>query len=258
MSAFTVDFENTPFAKTDPALAYVGQRVSDIDRLNWRCELLLTRNQEAIKNKRILDMASHDGRFSYACTKLGAKHVTGVEGRPHLVENSIRNFNMQGINSASFDFICDDIFNRLAGFDPGQFDTILCLGFFYHTLRQAELLSEVARIKPQTFVLDTEVAKVPPIFKLIRQFRSLGSRSPDKLWAEQYMIYKYDDSTKEDNTIDPLNLIGLPTDKAVQMLLNTYGFRFQRINWDTAGVQDWAHLSNYKTGKRVSYIAEIK
>ncbi len=35
-------------------------------------------------------MASHDGRFSYAALRLGAAHVTGVEGRAHLVAHAIR------------------------------------------------------------------------------------------------------------------------------------------------------------------------
>ena len=74
-SDFYVDYKDTPFLETGKikaeALPY---------RLNWRCEILLTRNQEAINGKRILDLASHDGVFSYACLKLGASHVTGVEG----------------------------------------------------------------------------------------------------------------------------------------------------------------------------------
>jgi hypothetical protein len=46
---FYVDYENTPFLQTSKvkaeALPY---------RLNWQCEILLIRNQEAIKGKIIL------------------------------------------------------------------------------------------------------------------------------------------------------------------------------------------------------------
>ncbi len=119
MQDLIVNFQNTPFLETSKTAAYSN-------RLNWRCELLLTRNQSVIKNKRILDLASHDGRFSWACLKLGAKHVTGVEARAYLVESSIKNLNSLGIDSANFEFICGDIFDCLANFEPEQFDTILC------------------------------------------------------------------------------------------------------------------------------------
>ena len=63
---------------------FLGKRrrtIGEPDWFNWRCEILLTRNQEAIKNKNILDLASHVGALTYGCLKLGAKHVTGVEGK---------------------------------------------------------------------------------------------------------------------------------------------------------------------------------
>ena len=92
---FDVNFSNTVFTETSQVWAYP-------DRLNWRCELLLTRQKHVVEGKRILDLASHDGRFSYACLKLGAKHVTGVEGRPHLVEHAKNNLSTMGSSQKGF------------------------------------------------------------------------------------------------------------------------------------------------------------
>ena len=101
---FHINYENTLFLKTSK----IG---ADPNRLNWRCEILLTRNQHAIKNKKILDLASHDGRFSYACLKLEAKHVTGVESNVHLVKHAKENLKTLGYKSQNFYFIQTDAFN---------------------------------------------------------------------------------------------------------------------------------------------------
>lgn len=150
--SFCVDFRDTPFPKT----GYTG---AFPNRSNWRCEILLTRNQEAIKGKRILDMASHDGRLSYACLKLGAKHVTGVEAIPELVEASTKNLLDLGCRPEQFTFITGDTFDYLAEIKPEEFDTVLCLGLFYHTVRQNDVLIQVKRIKARYFILDTRIAR---------------------------------------------------------------------------------------------------
>lgn len=266
MSDFTIDFRNTRFLETSKVGAHPN-------RLNWRCELLLTRNQEVIKGKRILDIASHDGRFSYACLQLGASHVTGIEGRSQLVEGAKENLSKEGFNSACYSFICGDIFDYLSKFEPKQFDTILCCGFFYHTVRQNELLSEVKRIKPQTFILDTVVAPVPTIFKLLRSlegttlFKDLVGTNGlarrdillDNLLQERYFIYLPEDNdvNNESHTIDTLNFIAYPSNELLQILLKAYGFSFRRINWDTAGIEDWTSVEQYKIGDRVSYVAQM-
>src|SRR6266446_801015 len=59
------------------------------ERLNERYRALISPNEEFIRGKTILDLAAHDGRWSFAALKAGARHVTGIEGRAHLVESAI-------------------------------------------------------------------------------------------------------------------------------------------------------------------------
>src|SRR3989304_9445103 len=110
MTPLSVNYEDTIFLQT-------GTIHAEALRLNWRCEMLLTRNVEAIKNKRILDLASHDGRFSYACLKLGAKHVTGIENTGHLVDSAKKNLEVLGYNSENFAFLQGDIYEFLPKFN---------------------------------------------------------------------------------------------------------------------------------------------
>jgi hypothetical protein len=256
MNDFKVDFGNADFgfARQNP------------NRLNWRCELLLTRNQEHIKNKRVLDIASQDGRFSYASLKLGAIHVTGVEGRKQSVEKATENLRKSGFDPADFHFIIGDIFDYLSQFESGQFDTILCLGFFYHTVKQHQLFSELRRLQPESIILDTDVVKVPRILRVLKRLKGTkvyenligpGDRlGIDSLLRGNYFVYNLVNSSPEDilTTTDPLNVIAIPTNQVLQMLLKAYGYSFWQIDWKTAEINNWAGLQDYLRGGRASYI----
>ncbi|NWN51205.1 hypothetical protein HT121_28335 [Pseudomonas sp. MAFF 301514] len=74
------------------------------DRLNSRHSAIMERNREFIKGKRILDIASHDGRWSFAALQAGAAHVTGIEPRQELINNAMETFNEYGIEPSRFDF----------------------------------------------------------------------------------------------------------------------------------------------------------
>src|SRR5690349_15770998 len=58
------------------------------DRLNKRDRALSETNRELIQGKSVWDMASHDGRWSLATHKAGARQVLGIEAREHLVKYS--------------------------------------------------------------------------------------------------------------------------------------------------------------------------
>lgn len=262
---FDVDYENTPFLQTSKTAAHPN-------RLNWRTEILLTRNHEAIRGKKILDLASHDGRFSYACLKLGASHVTGVEGRHHLVEFATENLISLGYKPEQFSFIQDDVFAYLPKVKLKEFDTILCFGFFYHTVRQNELLRQINRIQPAYFLLDTFVARgifsVNPVgsrsakgkFRYLVRIPitlkrlALEIASPDK--GEPCLVFKTESHVIEGATIDPMNLIAWPTKTFIERALKAYGFRFEQLHWNKKEIKDWTAIDDYKTGDRVSYIAQ--
>ena len=277
---FYVDYENTPFLETykikHDALSY---------RLNWRCEILLTRNQEAIKGKRVLDLASHDGLFSYACLKLGASHVTGVEGRENLVKSAIDNLTGLGYTQRHFSFIQDDIFDYLEKVQPKEFDTILCFGIFNHTIRQIELVREIKRIQPTHFILDTFIQRgifINPFFfrpstllKLIPRVRfrhffqtsatmekikngfSFEPVSPASIkQGGPCLVFKPESHLRESTTIDPVDLCAWPTQSFLEIIFKSHGFSLKRLYWDKKEIKDWTSIEDYKYGARASYIIQ--
>lgn len=242
---FLIDYRGTPFLETS--------RVnSTVNRLNHRCEILLTRNLHAIRNKNILDIASHDGTFAYACLQLGANHVVGIEPRSHLVHHAIRNLTSLGHETSEFTFIEDDVFNYLPTVESGQFDTVLCFGFFYHTTRQTELLAQISRIKPGCFILDTCVEKYK-----IPESELLGLRRWECRDVAGYLVFYCENPALDVATIQPTGLAATPTKSLVEALLSDYGFKFTQLNWGTGDIDNWYGINDYKNQTRVSYLAVI-
>src|SRR5260370_24927372 len=83
------------------------------ERLNERYRALIGSNEHLIRGKTILDLAAHDGRWSFAALKAGAQHVTSVEGRSHLVEFAMATAHEYGICVERYRFIAGDVFDHL-------------------------------------------------------------------------------------------------------------------------------------------------
>jgi 2-polyprenyl-3-methyl-5-hydroxy-6-metoxy-1,4-benzoquinol methylase len=249
---FRVNFEHSRFLETSS----VGRRPN---RLTWRSEVLLTRHADAIRDKRILDLASHDGRFSHVCLALGASHVTGVEGRSHLVAHANENLAAMGHAVDRYRFVCADIFDYLESCASSQppFDTVLCFGVFYHMVRHAELLRRLRGLNPQHLILDTTVRKAP-YARLRKLFDHRGLRTlvPQYLFRTAYLQLIREDHENEANTVEASGIVAVPTTSAVEMLLELSGFDWQRIDWRGQGIEDWTGLQDYKLEKRASYIAQ--
>lgn len=263
--SFYIDFKNTNFPQT----SHVGSKPN---RLNWRCEILLTRNQEAIKGKKILDLASHDGRFTYACLKLGARHVSGVEGREYLVKYAIDNLTDLGYTQEQYSFIQDDIFNYLVKVKPKEFDTILCFGIFDHTIRQIELVREIKRIQPAHLILDMFIERgnfINPFswlkliygvrFRHFRQMTESVEKAKDTVniaKGKSCLVFRPESHEREDATIDPVDIIARPTKSFLELIFRSYGFSIKRLNWNKKEIADRAIVRDYLFGTRAAYIAQ--
>jgi hypothetical protein len=50
-------------------------------RLNTRYRAIIGGNEQHLRGRRVLDVASHDGRWSFAAVQAGCAHVTGIEAQ---------------------------------------------------------------------------------------------------------------------------------------------------------------------------------
>jgi 2-polyprenyl-3-methyl-5-hydroxy-6-metoxy-1,4-benzoquinol methylase len=210
------------------------------NRLNRRYAAIIEPNLDIVRGKTILDIASHDGRWSLAAMKAGARFVLGIEAREHLVKNARENLREYGVPEAGFEFLQGDVFEMIGRIEPDRIDTVFCLGFFYHTMYHMLLLNQIARLRPKHLILDTCIDK-----------------DPDAIIALQYEgVADETAGAVADEGDQARLLVGSPTKKALEMMLESTGFSCRYIDWSKLGVKNWQNLKEYHEGLRVTVVAE--
>ena len=124
-------------------------------RLNIRHRFLIDPFREQIAGARVLDLAAHDGRWSYALSAAGAKAVVGIEGRANLV-SMFDDYPDDDIKSR-VDLRVGDIFDGVHNLhcEGEVFDVIALYGIFYHIMDHMHLLRECLKLKPQIIIIDS-------------------------------------------------------------------------------------------------------
>jgi len=268
----TVDFTDSIFLESSSVRA-------NVNRLNWRAEVLIKRNTESFRGKRVLDLASHDGRFMHAALANGAQKVIGVEAREEHVAQARHNLGRVGHAHDSYEVLCGDLVEHLRAMEPGSIDTVMCLGVFSHLIEQVEIIREIRRIAPSTFILDTWVAMEQwNLGERIRNHRvnvfvrdtqqggdggiSLVARLKRLLTAVVpgpgskvgNLVFLYEDPQAPGATVRPSGLMAWANRSVVEMLFEHYGLSYERVIWHSQGVTDWTDLGDYRRGARETWI----
>ncbi len=237
-------FDDYPrFLETSGTGAEPTATAAEAKRLSIRHEVMIAGYERILRGKRVLDIASHDGRWSFAAVRAGASHVTGVEARPELVKHAEENLTHYGADPTRYRFLEADVFDLLA--DPAahgvEVDVVMCLGFIYHTLRYPELFTGIRKLKAEHLLIDTAVhpskAKVVRIFGEDVTKQTAGADNP---YAHSQRM-----------------LTGRPSIPALEMILDIYGFDVvERVDWP--GLLRERHpnvqsVQQYREGRRVTW-----
>jgi 2-polyprenyl-3-methyl-5-hydroxy-6-metoxy-1,4-benzoquinol methylase len=217
--------EYTRFSRTSKTRA-------STNRLNERYRACIEWNGMAIRGKRILDLASHDGRWSFAAMKAGATSVVGIEGRDHLVQAAGANLREYGVPEKSFRFILGDVLEEIDQIEPHSVDTVFCFNFLYHVADQMLLLSKIARLKPKYLILDTMINHDPRPIILLKS---------EDLEYEGAAVRFGEDAPK-------VILSGMPSKAALELMLSSFGWSFEYYNWHQAGIRRWDFIEEYHGG----------
>lgn len=195
-----------------PRFSETSTVAANIARLNFRYEHVIAQNRHLLEGRRVLDIASHDGRFSFAALKgAGAKHVVGLEARGSLVKHSRETLAHYGMADSAFRFIEGDVFETIRQIEPGSIDTVLVLGFLYHTARQYELASAISRIGATAVIIDSNVIANEP--RPIIQLKWEGTGSDAQIWdAERKEV-----------------LSSKPSASAIQMFFEEFGYKMKHL-----------------------------
>jgi len=234
--------QNAGFFDSYPRFFSTSKTRPQPNRLNHRYRALIESNEGIIRDRAVLDLTSHDGRWSFAAYRAGARYVLGIEAREHLVQFARANMREYGVPEGRVEFVRGDVFEELERLDPGAFDTVFCFGFFYHTLHHMLLLTKISRLCPQSLILDTNIDPDPGtvIVAIAEPVEVEGTGA----------FGDPGDSSK--------TLVGIPTKSAVELMLGSAGFTFSYYDWHSAGIKRWDTLEDYHEGIRISLVATRK
>ncbi|SLN60441.1 class I SAM-dependent methyltransferase [Pseudooctadecabacter jejudonensis] len=141
-----------------------------VPRMNARYEALIAPHAEAINGARVLDLAAHDGRWSYAFAGAGAAEVVGIEGRQEMVDK------FADFPDAPFkdriDLRVGDIYDGMeAEIAKGEtYDIVAVFGILYHLMDHFRLFQLIRKLQPKMVIVDSEFMLRPgPIMMLITE-----------------------------------------------------------------------------------------
>jgi hypothetical protein len=228
------------FFERYPRFYWTSSTAPTTGRLNLRYEAMIAENRDIFAGASVLDLASHDGRWSLAALAVGARSVIGIEARPDLVKSSIENLDEYGYGADRVRFITGDV-HEVLNTQDFEADVVLCLGFLYHTLRYNELLEGIRRTSARYLIIDTFSPymqdPVPNVHVLTEYADEQGKAAAD--------AYTHGGSV----------LVGLPNLAAIQTMVGAYGYRVERLS-------DWAGLmrdnpgtemcGDYENGTRIT------
>ncbi len=227
-----------------PRFQETSQTSAALDRLNLRHQAIIGDNAALVRDARVLDIASHDGRWTMAALAAGAAQVTSIEARPELVANAAETLAAYDVSPERYTLITGDVFDvfDVLAREDHQFDVILCLGFLYHTLRYPELMLRLRECAPQAVILDTEV---------------MPGRERALIRLADESVAREGNAVADAFTVGDRVLTGRPTVPAIAMLAGAYGFEIARET-DWPALLD-AHpgargVNDYRSSKRVTLV----
>ena len=205
-----------------------GYRHADIARMNARYDFIVEPFAADIEGAKVLDIASHDGRWSYALAGAGAAQVHGIEARAELIEQ------FDAFPETDFKqrvtFKHGDLFEQLDRLiaEKAQFDVVALYGIFYHVMDHYGLLARVKKLCPNVVIVDSEfMSKSNPMVQINRE------RTDNVLNATGQL---------EDQET---TLVGIPSVGAMERFAEVLEYRIEWSNWESLASDKRRGLRDY-------------
>ena len=140
-----------------------------VTRMNRRHARIVAPFKEDLIGAQVLDLAAHDGRWSYALAE-HAERVVGVEARPDLIDRFAQY--PAGPQHGRVKLVCDDIYRDLDKrlIRDETFDAVMLFGIYYHVMDHYGLLARVTQLEPELIVIDSEfMVDRNPIIQMVKE-----------------------------------------------------------------------------------------
>ncbi|MFN3208426.1 MAG: methyltransferase domain-containing protein [Roseovarius sp.] len=212
-----------------------------IYRLNQRHKLIIAPFRPQIEGARVLDIAAHDGRWSYALAAAGAAEVVGVEARPELVAR------FGAFPDTEFKprvrLTCGDLFTDLeARARAGEtFDVVALYGIFYHVMDHFRLLSLIRALQPGLVIIDSEFIVIDnAMIQVLKEEVANPLNAVTEVEGRSHTV------------------VGVPSRKATEFMAEALNFDCTWIDHDlilgedTRGMHDY-----YREGRKVRHVCAL-
>ncbi|MEJ6507900.1 MAG: class I SAM-dependent methyltransferase [Octadecabacter sp.] len=151
-------------------LPHYQDHSAPVPRMNKRFEALIEPNKDVISGAKVLDRASHDGRWCYAFAGAGAASVVGIEGRQEMVDK-FTDYPDAALRD-KIELRVGDLYDGMeAAVAKGEtYDVIGIFGILYDLMDHFRLFQLLRRLKPKLVIVDSEFMLRPaPIMMLVRE-----------------------------------------------------------------------------------------
>jgi ubiquinone/menaquinone biosynthesis C-methylase UbiE len=226
------------FFASYPKFLETSETGATLDRLDARFSALIESQRSLISGCRILDLGSHDGRWTFAALKNNATSVVAVEPRETFIRQALNTFAEYGIDPAQYEFLQTTAQSYLEKCGDNTFDTVFCFGLLYHLDCFEEILTHCQRVATKAVLVDSMIFPSPR----------------NEVWEGE------EDSHHPSNGIgaESLHRIRVPSQLALTETLTRLGFEISFYPWRTQERKSWRHLDDYFFGQRITVRALVK
>ena len=225
----------TDFVKEAPGSSGSATGFIEAIRLRHRYDAIVGRNRDLFRDARVLDLGSGDGLWSMAALDAGASNVVALDGDAKRAAAAKKTLDAHGADPQSFRFVTSEVFPALRSFEPGEFDLILCKGFF-EVSDPRQFFAHMHRLQPAHIVLDTAiVVGKGPISRYTLRLRDVSAPKATGRYA---------------------TVMSLPNHDLITFFCDYYDFRWRLVDWQELGLTDWIGVQDYERDRRRTYVLE--
>jgi SAM-dependent methyltransferase len=244
---------------------------------NARADVLLGKNVEYVKGKRVLELGCYFGTWMKVCQDLGASFVEGVDSSQDLVDQGERLF--QAKSKESYRFHVAEVIEYLESQPENSVDTILCFGLLYYLPDPYHAIKLMKKVAKKAIILDTFTAYYVVIQG--KDYENVVKKVTDETFDLPLLFYSRTQAKKKNQYELPnsfkgpqkeLSLLTCPTRPLLELWFQSLGLIITKIDWSEilvnseklwnalipSGGKTAAHWSDiYSTDVRVSYLLKV-
>lgn len=199
-----------------------------VPRMNKRHSFLIEPFKDEIEGAKVLDLASHDGRWCYAFAGAGASEVVGIEARAELVAE-FPDYPDEDLKS-KVDLRVGDLYKGIEQeVEKGEtYDVIGVFGILYHLMDHFRLFQSIRDLKPKLVIVDSEFMLRPAALIWLIKERTDNILNAAPQYEGQEVAVK-----------------GIPSFAAMELMAESLNYDIEWVDWDSLPKSERAGVSDY-------------